>query len=424
MAIEAKEASPGKTNGLHNGEAIISVKDLWKVFGRDPMQALAEENLRYGKKELQENFGLVVGLQEVTFDVHKGETFVVMGLSGSGKSTLVRCLNRLIEPTSGEIYVDGEDILRADHQRLTEFRRNKIAMVFQHYGLLPHRNVVDNASWGLEVRGIERSERYSKTQEMLDLVGLNGWEGSYPRQLSGGMQQRVGLARALATEPDILLMDEPFSGLDPLIRRNMQDELIRIQQGLHRTMVFITHDLAEAVKIGDRIAIMRDGAIVQIGAPEDIVLNPENDYVAEFTQDVRRESILTANHIMVDPCTIVPSHNGPEEALKAMRADESELALVMDDDDTYLGILTVESAHSAIQAGVGKLHDGIENYIYTDLDPVPHDSALEQIIPICMTCDYPVPVVNETGKVIGVVDRHTLAQAITANQPTGRSLRE
>lgn len=422
MAIEAKEASPGKANGVYNGEVVISVRDLWKVFGRDPMQALAEENLRYGKKELQENFGLVVGLQEVTFDVRRGETFVVMGLSGSGKSTLVRCLNRLIEPTSGEIFIEGEDILRADNQRLTEFRRSKMAMVFQHYGLLPHRNVVDNASWGLEVRGIDRSARYSKTQEMLDLVGLNGWEDSYPRQLSGGMQQRVGLARALATEPDILLMDEPFSGLDPLIRRNMQDELIRIQQGLHRTMVFITHDLAEAVKIGDRIAIMRDGAVVQVGAPEDIVLNPENDYVAEFTQDVRRESILTANHIMLDLCTIVPSHTGPEEALQAMRADSSALALVMGDDDKYLGILTMESAHSAIQAGVGKLHDGIENYIYTDLDPVPHDSALEQIIPICMTCDYPVPVVDESGKVIGVVDRHTLAQAITANQSSTRSL--
>ncbi|MCE2465909.1 MAG: glycine betaine/L-proline ABC transporter ATP-binding protein [Dehalococcoidia bacterium] len=416
MAIEAKKSSPDRGNGTGNGEVVISVKDLWKVFGRDPMQALAQENLRLGKKELQENLGLVVGLQEVTFDVRKGETFVVMGLSGSGKSTLVRCLNRLIDPTAGEIYIDGEDILQADHQRLTEFRRNKVAMVFQHYGLLPHRNVVDNASWGLEVRGIERTERYSKTQEMLDLVGLNGWESSYPRQLSGGMQQRVGLARALATEPVILLMDEPFSGLDPLIRRNMQDELIRIQQGLHRTMVFITHDLAEAVKIGDRIAIMRDGVIVQIGAPEDIVLNPENDYVAEFTQDVRRESILTANHIMADPCTIVPSHKGPEEALQAMRADESEVALVMGEDDTYLGILTMERAHSAIQAGVGKLHDGIEDYIYTDLDPVPHDSALERIIPICMTCEYPVPVADESGKVIGVVDRQTLAQAITGGQ--------
>jgi glycine betaine/proline transport system ATP-binding protein len=424
MATEAKKSSPSRDNGLGNKEVVISVRDLWKVFGKDPMQALEEENARLGKMELQEHLGLVVGLQEVTFEVRRGENFVVMGLSGSGKSTLVRCLNRLIEPTSGEIFIDGEDILKVDHQRLTEFRRSKIAMVFQHYGLLPHRNVVENASWGLEIRGVEKSQRYSKTQEMLELVGLNGWEDSFPRQLSGGMQQRVGLARALATEPDILLMDEPFSGLDPLIRRNMQDELVRIQQGLHRTLVFITHDLAEAVKIGDRIAIMRDGAIVQIGSPEDIVLNPENDYVAEFTQDVRRESILTATHIMGDPFTIVPSHKGPEEALQAMRADESDIAMVMDDDDTYLGMLTMERAHSAVQAGVNKLHDDIDSYLYTDLEPVPHDSALEQLIPVCMTCDYPVPVVDESGKVIGVVDRHTLAQAITSGLPSAKSLTE
>ena len=416
MAAEAKKSSNGRDHRSDGRDVAISVRDLWKVFGKNPQQALAEENTGLGKRELQENFGLIVGLQEVTFDVYRGETFVVMGLSGSGKSTLVRCLNGLIEPTSGEIYIDGEDILRADHQRLTEFRRSKMAMVFQHYGLLPHRNVVGNASWGLEVRGVEKPELYSKTQEVLELVGLSGWEDAYPRQLSGGMQQRVGLARALATEPDILLMDEPFSGLDPLIRRNMQDELIRIRQGLHGAMVFITHDLAEAVKIGDRIAIMRDGAIVQIGAPEDIVLNPEDDYVAEFTQDVRRESILTAKHIMVDSFTIVPSCKGPEEALQAMRADESDLALVLDDDNTYLGILTTEKARTALQAGVDRLHDHIDSYVHTDLEPVSHDSALEQIIPICLTCDYPVPVVDESREVIGVVDRHTLAEAITAGQ--------
>ncbi len=418
MAMETATQSQNGAGHLNSGEVSISVRGLWKVFGKNPLQALSDVNSGLDKRELQETLGLIVGLQEVSFDVHRGETFVVMGLSGSGKSTLVRCLNRLIEPTAGEIYVDGEDILKAGHQRLTEFRRGKIAMVFQHYGLLPHRNVVDNACLGLEVRGMEKTERYSKTQDVLDLVGLDGWEQSYPRQLSGGMQQRVGLARALAMDPDILLLDEPFSGLDPLIRRNMQDELIRIQQELHRTIVFITHDLAEAVKLGDRIVIMRDGAVIQIGKPEEIVLNPENDYVAEFTQDVRRESILTANHIMVDPSSVVSSCHGPEEALQVMNRSESAFAFMLDDDETYLGILTEQQAHTALQAGVDKLGDHLDSYLDTDTGPISYNIALEQIIPVCMICDYPVPVVNEAGNLIGVVDHHILAGALSSNQPT------
>ena len=277
MEAIAGTGTPSDSNGGGPGQAVISVRNLWKVFGKNPTRALADENARLGKQELQESLGLVAGLHDVSFDVSRGETFVVMGLSGSGKSTLVRCLIRLIEPTAGGVVVDGTDIIEADRDGLREFRRSKIAMVFQQYGLLPHRTVMDNASWGLEVGGIPKEERYARTQEMLDMVGLDGWEGAYPRELSGGMQQRVGLARALAVDPEILLLDEPFSGLDPLIRRHMQDELIRIQQELHKTIVFITHDLAEAVRLGDRIAIMRDGSIVQIGEPEDIVLRPEDD---------------------------------------------------------------------------------------------------------------------------------------------------
>ena len=419
MAVEAPgrtyvENRNGGSNGL--GEPTISVKDLWKVYGKNPEQALSSENVGLGKRELQENLGLVVALQQVTFDVHQGETFVVMGLSGSGKSTLVRCLIRLIDPTAGEIMVDGEDITKADDQRLTEFRRGKVAMVFQHYGLLPHRNVIDNASWGLELRGVEKPERYSKTLEMLELVGLDGWEKAYPRELSGGMQQRVGLARALAMDPDILLMDEPFSGLDPLIRRHMQDELVRLQKELNKTIVFITHDLAEALKLGDRIAIMRDGAVVQIGQPEDIVLSPEDEYVAEFTQDVRKESILTASHVMEEPSTVVLCGKGPQEALQAMRGDASDLALVLDDDDNYLGMLTMEQAHAALQAGVDNLGDHIERYLYTDPEPISNDIALDQLIPICMSSDYPIPVVDEDGKLMGVVHRNALAEAISENQ--------
>ena len=288
-------------NPAHDGNAAISVRSLWKVFGKDPHRVLSPAFHDIGKAEIQEQLGCVIALQDAGFDVARGETFVVMGLSGSGKSTLVRCLIRLIEPTVGAILIDDEDILQYNQKQLTDLRRNKVAMVFQHYGLLPHKNVIDNSAWGLEIRGMDRSSRHARTQEVLELVGLRGWEQSFPHELSGGMQQRVGLARALAVDPDILLMDEPFSGLDPLIRGNMQDELVRLQQDLHKTIVFITHDLVEALKIGDRIAIMRDGQIVQTGSPEDIVLNPDNEYVGEFVRGVSKTRVIGAARIMEGP---------------------------------------------------------------------------------------------------------------------------
>lgn len=271
------------------GEPYITVRSLWKVFGRNPERVLSPEYADRDKSFFQSEFGNVVGLRDVNFEVKKGETFVIMGLSGSGKSTLVRCLLRLIDPTAGEVFIDGEDITKMSDKELVEFRRDKIAMVFQHYGLMPHRNVLDNASWGLEVQGVDKAARYERTRKSLELVGLAGWEDSYPRQLSGGMQQRVGLARALVVDTDILLMDEPFSGLDPLIRRQMQDELLNLQTELQKTIVFITHDLNEALKLGDHIAIMHDGAVAQIGTPEDIVLRPEDEYVGDFTD---RKSVV------------------------------------------------------------------------------------------------------------------------------------
>ena len=403
-------SAPG--NG-DSGTAAISVRNLWKVFGKDPLRALDEENAGLGKQELQESLGLVAGLQDVSFDVDHGETFVVMGLSGSGKSTLIRCLIRLIEPTAGGVVVDGTDIIEADSDGLREFRRSKIAMVFQQYGLLPHRTVMDNAAWGLEVRGIPKEERYQKTQEMLDMVGLDGWEASYPRELSGGMQQRVGLARALAVDPEILLLDEPFSGLDPLIRRHMQDELIRIQQELHKTIVFITHDLAEAVRLGDRIAIMRDGSVVQIGEPEDIVLRPEDEYVAEFTQDVRRESILTARHVMVDAPCVVLADQAPEEACAAMESRGAEFAAVLDHDRTYVGLLTAERAQAAREDGAASLGDHVDRHPGDGPAPVALNLTLEELIPISMASEHPVPVVGPLGRLRGVVDRSTLAETIS-----------
>ena len=277
----------------------IVVDRLWKVFGNNPSSALEAENAGKSRAEIQSEFDQVVALRDVSFHVEKGETFVVMGLSGSGKSTLVRCLSRLIEATSGHIYVDLEDVTSLDDKSLREFRRSKVSMVFQNFGLLPHRNVMDNACYGLEIKGLSRTERYERAQRMLDLVGLNGWETSKVSQLSGGMQQRVGLARALAVEPEILLLDEPFSGLDPLIRRQMRSELAVLQKEIQKTMVFITHDLDEAVTVGDRIAIMRDGEIIQMGTPEEIILNPVDDFVAEFTEDVSKDRVLNLSLIHI-----------------------------------------------------------------------------------------------------------------------------
>ena len=399
-------------NSDPSDEAFISVRNLWKVFGKNPLRAVSDENAGMGKQELQESLGLVVGLSDVSFDVHRGETFVVMGLSGSGKSTLVRCLIRLIEPTAGAIVVDGTDVTGADREALREFRRGKVAMVFQHYGLLPHRNVMDNASWGLEVRGVPKEERHAKTQEMLDMVGLSGWEESYPRELSGGMQQRVGLARALAVDPELLLLDEPFSGLDPLIRRHMQDELIRIQQELNKTIVFITHDLAEAVRLGDRIAIMRNGEVAQIGEPEDIVLRPEDDYVAEFTQDVRRESILTARHVMVEPACVIRSDADPAEALAAVEASGVDAAMVVDGDRTFVGLLTAEEVRASGDDGLADRVRGSG----AAPEPVAPDITVEELIPLAMASDHPVPVVDRRGRLRGVIDRNTLAETISATQ--------
>ena len=267
-------------------ETHIEVQNLWKVFGKNPSQVFDKSFINLSRSEIQSQLELITALRDVSFTVNKGETFVVMGLSGSGKSTLVRCLTRLIDPTDGNILIDGENIVDFDENALREFRRNKIAMVFQQFGLLPHKNVLDNAAFGLEIRGIDKETRYSTAEEMLELVGLEGWGESRVFELSGGMQQRVGIARALAVNPEIMLMDEPFSGLDPLIRRQMRKELTSLQQEIHKTMVFITHDLEEAVSVGDKIAIMRDGEIIQLGTPLEIINKPADDFVAEFTEGI------------------------------------------------------------------------------------------------------------------------------------------
>jgi len=277
----------------HNQDAAISVRNLWKVFGPKPEALINSEDAKLPRAELMKKTGNTAAVVDVSFDVSPNEVFVVMGLSGSGKSTLVRCLTRLIEPTSGSVEILGEDILQVSSSRLRELRRTKFSMVFQHFGLLPHRKVIDNIAYALEVNGVKKEARHKRAQEVIELVGLSGYGNSYPEQLSGGMQQRVGLARALAVDPAVMFLDEPFSALDPLIRRDMQAEVIRLHKEVGKTMVFITHDLSEAMKLGDRIAIMRDGAVVQMDTPENLVAKPADAYVADFMRDIPKSHVLT-----------------------------------------------------------------------------------------------------------------------------------
>ncbi len=394
---------------VRNGSAAISVKSLDKVFGKKPERALSPEYAGRSQADILAEIGCVIALQDVTFDVAYGETFVVMGLSGSGKSTLVRCLIRLIEPTSGQISINGEDICRYDERQLIQMRRGKVAMVFQHYGLLPHRKVIDNVAWGLEVRGIPKQERYATTREVLELVGLTAWENAYPFELSGGMQQRVGLARALAVDPDILLMDEPFSGLDPLIRRNMQEELLRLQQQLHKTIVFITHDLNEALKVGDRIAIMREGRIVQIGSPEDIILSPADDYVSDFTRDVRRESILTAAIVMEKSRAVILQHQTPEAAVKTMNRNNVSYCSVVDSSHINLGIVSLERAQAAANRGFDSVGENLD----TDAATVTLDTPFEELIPLSLACEHPLSVVDGQGKLVGEISRAAVAAKLS-----------
>jgi len=342
--------------------AAVSVHELWKVFGPKADSVVGSPDADLPRAELLARTGCTAAVRDVSFDVAAGEVFVVMGLSGSGKSTLVRCLTRLIEPTAGAVLLDGEDVRTMSDARLRELRRTHVSMVFQHFGLLPHRQVLDNVAYGLEIRGTRKKERHARAQEMVDLVGLSGNERSYPDQLSGGMQQRVGLARALAVDPAVMLFDEPFSALDPLIRRDMQNEVIRLHREVGKTMVFITHDLSEALKLGDRILIMRDGAVVQVGTAAEVVAAPADDYVRDFVSDVPRSHVLTLRYVMRDPRPD-DSSEGPvmapdtivrEAALAALTSahpvrvvDGGRLVGIVDDETILRVVVAEESAVSA-----------------------------------------------------------------------------
>jgi glycine betaine/proline transport system ATP-binding protein len=338
----------------------VSVRDLWKIFGAKADRLVGTPTAWLPRSQLLAQTGCVAAVKDVSFDVAPGEVFVVMGLSGSGKSTLVRCLTRLIEPSAGEVRLDGEDVRAMPDSRLRELRRHHVAMVFQHFGLLPHRQVLDNVAYGLEVRGMGKTERRARAAEVVELVGLAGNEHSYPDQLSGGMQQRVGLARALAVDPSVMLFDEPFSALDPLIRRDMQSEVMRLHRELGKTMIFITHDLTEALKLGDRILLLRDGEVVQIGTPAEIVARPADAYVRDFVSDVPRSHVLTLRWVARAPRPgesldgpLMPADRTVREAAKEAMASQHPVRVVdgdhlvgIVDDDDLLRIIVAEEVPS------------------------------------------------------------------------------
>ena len=393
-------SSPGGTTS-----PALEAKNLFKVFGRNPRSVV--EKLRAGvqRSEISDGTAAVI---DASFSVQPGEIFVIMGLSGSGKSTLIRMLNGLHDATAGTITVKGDSITDVAPARLRSIRRERIAMVFQHFALLPHRTVAANVAYPLEVRGVAKAERLAKAEEILSLVGLEGWGDKLPSALSGGMQQRVGIARALAADSDILLMDEAFSALDPLIRREMQEQLLELQQKLQKTIIFITHDLNEAMFLGDRIAVMRDGRIVQIGTPEDILTDPANDYVEQFVQDVDRARVLTAANVMERPRPVVAESAGPRVALKQMRDAFMSAAYVVGRDRKLLGVVTDRDAVKLVRRGESSL----SSVIKPAPQAVGQDDVLMNLFVPAVESPLPLAVVDDERRLVGVIPRITLLAAL------------
>ncbi|GGB51582.1 betaine/proline/choline family ABC transporter ATP-binding protein [Virgibacillus dakarensis] len=386
---------------------VIEVKNLTKVFGKNQKQALKLLDEGKSKEAILKETGSTVGVNKASFSVEAGEIFVIMGLSGSGKSTLVRLINRLIEPTKGNVLIDGEDLAAMDKKSLRKVRREKLSMVFQRFALFPYRTILENAEYGLEIQNVPKETRKKKAQEALEMVGLGDYINQNPGQLSGGMQQRVGLARALANDPEVLLMDEAFSALDPLIRKEMQDELIDLQASMQKTILFITHDLDEALRLGDRIALMKDGSIVQIGTPEDILVNPANDYVEKFVEDVDRSKVLTAQNIMKRPETINLEKHGPRVALERMREEGISSIFVVDGKRNLKGYVTAEDASEARKKDIRDIREIIQN----DIPRVAKDTAMNDIFNIIYNSPIPVAVVEE-GKLLGIIVRGAVISAL------------
>lgn len=392
--------------------AKIQVENLTKVFGKRPNRAIKLLEQGKSKDEILEETGCTVGVNRSDFSVEAGEIFVIMGLSGSGKSTLVRLLNRLIDPTEGSVWVDGEDLARMDDKGLRKVRREKMSMVFQQFGLFPFRTILDNVAYGLEIQGLEEEEKKKKADEALQLVGLGGYGNMYPDELSGGMQQRVGLARALAADTDILLMDEAFSALDPLIRKEMQDELLELQGRMKKTIVFITHDLDEALRLGDRITIMKDGRVVQIGTPEDILQHPADDYVAKFVEDVDRSKVFTAEAVMKRPEVLTIDKDGPRVALQRMKKEGISSLYVTNKDRTLLGIVHADEVSELAERG----SEDIRSILHEDVPTVQKDTVVKEMIELLTYKNTPVAVVDEENKIVGIVVRGSVMALLSGKE--------
>ncbi|MFD2670711.1 quaternary amine ABC transporter ATP-binding protein [Marinicrinis sediminis] len=392
---------------------LIEVDGLTKIFGSEPKKIVPLLQEGWSKERILKETKHTVGVNRVSFHIEQGEIFVIMGLSGSGKSTLVRLLNRLIEPTSGKVSLNGTDLVQMSQEKLRDVRRKKMSMVFQKFALFPHRTVLQNVEYGLEVQGMSKTERRSKAVESLELVGLKGYGDSYPDQLSGGMQQRVGLARGLANDPDILLMDEAFSALDPLIRKDMQDELLELQAKMKKTIIFITHDLDEALRIGDRIALMKDGSVVQVGTPEEIMMNPANEYVERFVEDVDVSKVFTAAHVMQRAETITLD-KGPRVALQLMKDEGISNLYVVDRSKTLLGAVTAEDAAAAVKEGK-KLAD----ILIQDIPTAAPDTLLYELFDTVSSTRIPLAVVGDQNRLKGLVVRGAVLAALSGQSTEG-----
>ncbi|MBC5636565.1 glycine betaine/L-proline ABC transporter ATP-binding protein [Ornithinibacillus sp. BX22] len=394
-------------------ETKIKIDHVSKIFGSKPRSVIPLVEEGKTKEEILEKTGHTVGVYDASLDIKKGEVFVIMGLSGSGKSTLIRCFNLLNKPTAGSIYIDGIDITKSNKQDLKKIRQEKIAMVFQHFGLFSHRTILANVEYGLEIRGVSKEERKQIALKNIEIVGLKGYEDKYPDELSGGMQQRVGLARALANDPDILLMDEPFSALDPLIRREMQLELLDIQERLQKTIIFITHDVNEAFKLGDRVAVMKEGHVVQVGTPEEIIEAPANNYISDFIKDIDRSKVFQAEHIMIKPNALVSLKDGLNVAIKEMEDNGISSVYVVDRGRRVKGIITIDDA---IQAKKEK--KTLVDILRADYVTVQQDEYIHDLIPKALESKYPLAVENEEAKLVGFILRVHVLSGLVSEEVT------